>query len=187
MSNVAENVSLGKPKVTGGIYKAPKGTTLPTDAKTALAAAYTSVGYIAAGGVTNSQGLSSGNYRAWGGDVVLTYMSEKTDTFAFGLIEVLNPETYKITNGAANVSGSLSAGITVRVNANDLDEYVYVIELMLRDGAVKRIVIPNGKVSELGDVVYTDEDAIVYPVTITAQAGTDGDTHKEYIYKGTAA
>ena len=38
--NNKKNVSLGKPMVAGVAYRAPAGTVLPTDATTALAAAY---------------------------------------------------------------------------------------------------------------------------------------------------
>lgn len=183
MANTAQNVSVGKPKVSGGIYRAPLGTTLPTDATTALSDAFVSLGYIAQDGVTNNNTIESEDYRAWGGDVVLSYQTEKTDTFAFGLIEVLNKTTYETIAGASNVSGTLTIGIAVSVNAKDLDEYVYVIELALRGGASKRIVIPDGKITELGEVVYADEEAINYPVTVTAQADASGNTHYEYIVK----
>lgn len=45
MPNTA-NVTTGKPKVAGAVYRAPSGTALPTDASTALAAAYLDMGYI---------------------------------------------------------------------------------------------------------------------------------------------
>ena len=181
--NTAENVSVGKPKVAGGIWRAPIGTTLPTDATTALAAAFKSVGYVAQGGVTKKTEMTANSYRAWGGDVVAVYTTEKSDRFSFGLIEVLNEETYKITHGDSNVSGAIATGLTVKGNAKELDEYIWVIELLLRENAVKRIVIPKGKVTEIGDVVYQDSDVINYPITITAQAGSDGDSYKEYIAK----
>ena len=43
-------------------------------------------------------------------------------------------------------------------------------------------MIPNGKVSELGEIAYTDEDAVGYEITVTAMPSTDieGDTHREY-------
>ena len=185
MANTATNVSVGKPAVTGGIYRAPLGTTLPTDASTSLAGTYKSLGYVAQGGVTNSNTLECDDYRAWGGDVVLSYQTEKTDKFSFGLIEVLNKDVLETVHGTSNVSGTLSTGISVTVNAKDLTEYVYVIELALRGGAIKRIVIPDGKISEIGDVVYEDEEAISYPLTITAQADASGNTHYEYIKKTT--
>ena len=75
----------------------------------------------------------------------------------------------------------MSAGLTVRGNSAELDENVYVIELALRGGAKKRIVLPDAKVTEIGDVVYQDSEAVVYPVTLTALAGSDGDTYKEYV------
>ena len=183
MANTATNVTVGKPAVTGGIYRAPLGTTLPTDATTVLAAEFESLGYIAEGGVTKTTDMTSTTYRAWGGDPVLSFVEEKTDTFAFGLIEILNAITYEVTNGEDNVSGSIEAGLTVRGNTADLDENVYVIELALRGGAKKRIVLPDAKVTAIGDVVYQDSDAVVYPVTLTALAGADGDTYKEYIKK----
>ena len=183
MPNTALNVSAGKPKVAGGVWRAPLGTALPTDATTALGNGFESLGYIASGGVTHALSLDTGEYRAWGGDVVLSYLTGKTNTFAFGLIEVLNKSTYEVVYGAANVSGTLTTGIAVTGNGADMSEYVYVIELALRDGAMKRIVIPDGKVSAIGDVVYQDSDAINYPITITAQADADGNTHYEYISK----
>lgn len=183
MANTALNVSTGKPNVTGGIYRAPLGTTLPTDATTTLANAFVSLGYIAEGGVTHSFEVDAGEYRAWGGDVVMAYQNSKTHRFAFGMIEVLNPEVYKTIHGSTNVSGSLSTGITVTADGKDMPEFIYVIELAMRDGAMARIVIPDGKITEMGDVTYSDGDAVSFPVTITAQADNSGNSFYEYIKK----
>ena len=45
-----ENVTTAKPKIDGAIYSAPKGTALPTDAKTALNVAVKPLGYISEDG-----------------------------------------------------------------------------------------------------------------------------------------
>lgn len=177
----ATNVTTGKPRVAGGIYRAPIGTTLPTTADEALDAAFVNLGYIAEDGVTNANSPESENYRAWGGAVVLSYQTGKDDTFAFGLIESLNPEVHKAVYGDSNVSGALATGLTIRANADDTGDSIYVIDMIQRGGVLHRIVIPNGKITEVGDIVYADNSAVSYPVTITAQAGADGDTHKEYI------
>lgn len=183
MANTTLNVSTGKPRVTGGIYRAPVGTTLPTDASTALGNAFVSLGYIATDGVTQSSEIDSGEYKAWGGDVVLAYVNGKTYRFAFGMIEILNAEVYKTLHGTANVSGTLATGLTIKANGKDTVEWVYVIELALRDGALARIVIPDGKITEMGDTSYHDDDAVAYPVTITCQADDDGVPYYEYIVK----
>lgn len=183
MANTALNVSTGKPKPTGGIYRAPLGTTLPTDADTELGSGFTSLGYIAQGGVTHALTIDSGEYRAWGGDLVMTYQNSKTNTFAFGLIEVLNKTTYETIYGTSAVTGTLATGISVAADGSDATEYVYVIELSLRGGAFKRIVIPDGKISEVGDIVYSDDTAVNFPVTITAMVDDAGKSHYEYIKK----
>jgi hypothetical protein len=111
----------------------------------------------------------------------MTTQTDKTDTFKFVAVEALNEEVQKMTFGSNNVSTDSQTGITtVRANANELEAAVYVIELAL-NGAYRRIIVPNGKVSATGDIVYNDGDVVGYDTTITAlpYAGYDGDTHRE--------
>lgn len=181
MANTATNVTAGKPKVGGAISVAALGTTLPTDASTALAAGFTSLGYCSEDGLTNANTRSSTDIKAWGGDIVLSVQDEKTDTFSFTLIEALNVDVLKQFYGASNVSGSLAAGITVNVNSNELTEQSWVIEMVMRGNAVKRIVIPAGKITATEDINYTDNEVSGLGVTITAYPDSSGNTHYEYI------
>ena len=181
MAETVNYVSAGKPAVGGAVYVAPIGTTLPTNATSALDAAFKGLGFCGEDGLTNSNSPSTTDIKAWGGKKVLGVQEEKPDTFALKLLEVLNVDVLKTVYGDDNVSGTLTTGITVTANADDLEEKVWVIDMVMRNDALKRIVVPSGKPTEIGDIVYTDSDAVGYEVTISAYPDANGNTHYEYI------
>ena len=176
----ATNVSVGKPKVAGAVYRAPKGTTLPTDATTALASAFVDMGYISEDGVTNSNSPDSEKIKDWGGQTVLVVTNEKPDTFKIKFLESLNSNVLETVYGSANVTTGTGT-ISVTANAAALDEFVYAIDMVMTGGALKRIVIPHGQLSELGDIVYKSNEAIGYEVTLEALPDSNGANHYEYI------
>lgn len=187
MANTASNVTAGKPKIGGAIYAAPKGTTLPEDTSTALAAAFKCLGYVSDSGLTNTTDLETTDIKAWGGDTVLNIQTSKDDKFAFTLIEVLNEDVLKFVYGSTNVSGSLASGLSITVNNKDVEEVALVVDMVLRDNTAKRIVVPDCKISELGDVVYTDSEAVGYETTVTCMPDASGNTHYEYLKKTASA
>lgn len=174
------NVTAAKPKVGGAIYYGPTTATLPDDTSDALTG-FTELGYASEDGLTNSINPESDAIRAWGGDTVLTLMTAREDTFQVTLIEALEDDVLKLAFGDTNVTGALSTGIAVTVNAKDLEEHAFVVDMVMKNNAAKRVVIPKGKVTEIGEITYTDSDAVGYELTITCLADSSGNTHYEYI------
>lgn len=181
MANTKNNVSVGKPKITGAVWRAPANTTAPTDATTALGNTFICMGYVSGDGFKNTNSKEHTEIKAWGGDVVAVPLTSHSDKFTGTFIEALNTEVLKAAHGDANVTGDTTNGITVTVNSSDDTDHVYVVDMEMQNGLKKRIVIPMGRITEVGEVTYKDDDVIGYPLTISALPDNDGNTHYEYI------
>ena len=180
MANTATNVTVGKPNVSGAVYRAPIGTTLPTDATTALDAAFVPLGYVSEDGLSNNNELSVEATKAWGGNIVLRSLTEMNDEFALTLIETKNVDVLKAVYGDANVTVDASNNVTVNVIAEDPVEAGWVFELALRGGIARRIVIPDGAITSRDEITYNDSDPVGYGITISAYPDASAKTHVEY-------
>jgi len=176
MATVSDNVRVG---VTGAIYVAPEGTTLPTDATSPLNAAFDELGFVDENGVTEAQGTSVTNIKAWQNSaVVRKILTEHDLTYAFAALET-NPvvlETYygNYTDGPDGV---------VEITGEVLPNLCWVIDVLDGDSTT-RIVVPEGQITSPGNVVYGATDAVKYPMTLSAFPDDDG--VKAYIYYNTS-
>lgn len=171
----SSNVRVG---VTGGIYIAPAGTALPTDATTPLGMGFQELGFADESGVQEVQNEQVNNIRAWQrGEVVRKLQSEHDVTWQFTLIET-NPATLEAYYG--NFSGTIEDG-EVRIRGGFPDRQVMVIDVIDGDDAL-RIVVPESQVTTRGTVTYANGSAVGYPVTVTGYPSEDLDADKAVVY-----
>ena len=182
MANTATNVSTGKPNISGAVYVAPIGTTLPEDATTSLGAAFTCLGYVSEDGLENNNEMDVSEIKAWGGAIVYRSLTGLNDNFALKLIESENVDVLKNVYGDSNVTVDENNGdVTVNIVTEDPQEKIWVFDLALRGNRAKRIVIPDGAVTARETITYNDSDAIAYGITVSAYPDSDGKTHIEYL------
>lgn len=177
MSLTAENTRVA---VTGGLYHGVAGTPIPTDATTALNIALKELGYLTEDGVTQTIDEDTETIRAWqNGETVRVVQTSHEVTYEFSLLETsaLTLETYY---GNHTVDGG--AG-TTQIKAGQGKRGRWVLHVI--DGIYKvRIVVPDGQVTERGDIEYVNGNAIMYPLTVTCYPDSAG--VKAYLYTAAA-
>lgn len=182
-NNDSSLATVAKPVAAGAISSGTTKTTLPTDATTNLATGFVKLGYVSEDGLTNGLDQDVENIKAWGGDTILTVRTSRTETFKFTLVQALDVDVLKEVYGQDNVTGDLTTGITVKHNGKELPRRAFVIDMLMTGNAVKRIVVPAGQVTEVGDVTYVDGTAVGYETTVTCFPDSQGNTVYEYIKK----
>lgn len=169
MANSAAKVVAGVPLATGGILIGALTAAEPSTAVSALTG-FTAAGYIGEDGVTETNERSTDRIRAWGGDTVKVVQTEHNVTYEFTFLETLNADVLKAVYGTTNVTttaATVSSGTLheVAINASTLPHQSYVFEI--KDGLAKvRIYIPDGQITEVGDITYSDSEVIGYQVTV---------------------
>jgi hypothetical protein len=160
----AANVVAGQAK-QGGVYLAPKGTTLPTDATTALEAAWVSLGYVSDDGVTIGQDLETEEINAWqSSSPIKTVVTKRVASVEFTLIEI-RPETLALYFGAVPVAAVGEAFSVIVTSAPSLPEYAIVVDVL--DGYNNlRFTAGRAQLSEAGDIEVKRDGAIGLPVTL---------------------
>lgn len=88
---------------TGALSWAPLGTALPTDAVTALAAAYKGLGYIGPAGILHPREIGFEDQKDMNGDTIYTMQNDFGRTYQAELLQNENVDIKKMIFGSANV------------------------------------------------------------------------------------
>ena len=164
MATTAANIRVG---VTGGVYfNDASNPSLPTDATSPLDAGFDEVGYLTDAGVVQNIDESTNDIRAWqNGDLVRRVKTETNITYDLTLLET-NETTLSIFYGNFNAGH-------VELTSDQGVRGAWAIEVIDGD-YTHRIVVPDGQVTTRGAVNFVNDEAITYPITITAYPDSSG-------------
>lgn len=184
-TNDSTMVSLGKFKVGGYAYWAPAGTTLPTNASTALSNAFKLLGYLSEDGLTITTDTDTTEVKDANGQTVMKVITSYAESYQFSMAEVLRAEAAKLRYNEGAVTGS-DKSMTIKHQMPSGEGFVLVFEIAMTGNVKDRLVIGNGTRAEFGDRQVHAGDAQVYDVTVSANDMGDGVTAIEYIGSATA-
>ena len=178
------NVAAAKPKVGGGVYRAPLGTVLPTDATADLDAAFEALGYVSDAGLVPTRDTSVDKIRAWGGDIVAALLTDESRSFEFVLLEVFSEAVQSFIHGEENVTATAataSAGTQMSVADKGGKPAQQVLVFDMRHGDKRRrVVVPVADPVVTGEEPMTDGSLSAYAVTAEAIKDDSGTRVYEY-------
>ncbi|AID58830.1 tail assembly chaperone [Mycobacterium phage Gaia] len=184
MASDVKNVYAAEPLASGSVLVAPLGTDLPTSTDDELDPEFVDLGYVGEDGFTETMERTTDEKKAFGGDTVKVLQTEYNHSFQFVLLESVNAEVLKAVYGADNVtvtpaSSTHGTQVAVKKNARKLPHMSWVIDTTdSESGAKYRNVIPDGQITEVGDVTIVHSDTISYEVTVKCFKNSAGD----YVY-----
>lgn len=174
-ANSAANVTTGKGVTGGYIFSAPflaatVDALLADKAFATLPAAFVCLGHITSDGIVISESKSTDTTNDMNGDPIMVTAADRTENARFTLAErseAALKEQYGHDN--VNVSGGVAV---IEHNNKDKAHRVYVAELVKKDGKRLRQIIPDGQVSEVGDLTENSSTILAREITIACNTYT---------------
>ena len=159
MANDASNVSVaGDGMIAYGDLDAAAPTGLGS-----LPTGFQDVGYISEDGVVESTEQSVEKIKAWQRNAtVRSTVTEGETTYQFTMIET-NPVTVELAFGVEVGSD----GSYVKSAGKERPRKAFIIDVIDGD-RVERSYIPDGQVTELGEITRANGEPVGYEVTVTA-------------------
>ena len=181
-----KDVRIGAPdqKTTGAIKHAPLGTTLPSlsDVKVSgvtLDNALTGDEYVSEDGLTLTPSMSTTDIKDWSGATVRKVLESFDGTLAWTMIST-NEGSLGVAFGADHVdtnAAALDHGAQTKVSLGahlpDPESFVF----LMKDGDARIvIVVPNGQVTEVGEVTFAANAAVGWNVTLSCYPDDNGES-----------
>ena len=180
------DVRVGAPeqKTTGAIKHAPVGTTLPTLASikntgVTLDEAFTGDEYVSDSGLALSPSMSTTNIKDWSGTVVRKLLEEFDGTLSWTMIST-NAGSLGVAFGSENIqteAATIEHGnqVSAALGAHLPEEQSWVF--LMKDGDARVVVVvPDGQITELGEVTFASNAAVGWNVTLSCYPDANGNS-----------
>ena len=157
---------------TGMFYHAEAGTALPTYPSETLSGDWTEVGAISEDGITLNTNRTFNKLKDWANRIARLRPAEESGTVVAPVLDTTE-ESFKTIFGAENVKvtaataahGKLTGAELTADNMPDPEAYLF----LMKDGDDMLMVgTTKGYITELGEVPFAPNDAIVWNATISA-------------------
>lgn len=185
MAVSAKNVLVGGPdqETTGAILSGGPTSTLPTKPGEAVGDGWEDSGYISDEGLTLTPERSMTGIKDWSGATVKEVLEEFNGSLAWAHLET-NEAALKNYFGDDNVTvipATASTGRIIKASMGATEMPRKPWQFRVKDGKAKvLIVVPDGQVSEQGEVSFVKSGAITWPVTLKTFPDSKG--KNVYIY-----
>jgi hypothetical protein len=157
------------------------GTPLPTDAVATPNAAFKDIGSLTDNGITDSTNQAWKDIFAWQGNALVASLpGAYTKTFKFAAQEV-NGQTLALAYPGSTLTQQ-AWGVSIAEKPIVRDIRAWILHGISDSGKLQRIVIPQGQVSDHGDVVWSSQDLTVYEYTVKCFVDASGNVAYRYLY-----
>ena len=183
MPNTSD-VRIGAPEqgVTGAIKHAPLGTAIPTladikKASVTLNQAFTGNEYVSEDGLTLTPSRSTTDIKDWSGATVRKVLESFDGTLSWTMIST-NEGALSIAFGSGHVTTSAAATdhgaqVQAALGAYLPEEQVWVF--LMKDGDARIVIaVPDGQITEVGEVTFASNAAVGWNVTLSCYPDTNG-------------
>lgn len=166
MALTADNVRIA---LTGAVYVAPVGTTVPTAIDGVLDNAFKDLGYLSDEGVTITPTIDVSEVVAWQNQDTVRRAITRTHEISFTAIET-NVEVLKLAYASA--ASSSGTGTKFELGSGS-GKRALVIDCVDGGSGFVRHVAPIVELTDIGDIVYVNGDPVGYELTLSVFK-TDG-------------
>lgn len=179
------DVRIGAPdqKVTGAIKHAPIGTTLPslssiTKAAVTIDGAFTGDEYVSEDGLTLAPSVSTTDIKDWSGATVRKVLESFDGTLNWTMIST-NEGAMGVAFGAEHVTTSAATATHGAQTRTELGAHLPERQswvFLMKDGDARIvIVVPDGQVTEVGEVTFASNSAVGWAVTLSTYPDANGE------------